>query len=195
MQQVGAGAKRRRPLVTIRVLARDILVWKYDLPLTSPSIPESLQVSNQIFRCTTVISSVMLPLALLRSFYLYSCYFYHFPLRFAFQLHDEDFVHFTCEPINPTGEGQVVIYHKNILLSRFLTLPYICTLPSHIRQTIITFALRTSNATGSTTSGISDYAGDRPWGGLGTHPQCCCRAASLPISSLHSSQIAGLVWL
>ncbi|KAJ7787988.1 hypothetical protein B0H14DRAFT_2926580 [Mycena olivaceomarginata] len=70
-------------------------VWKCDLPRTSPSILGPVQASNQLFRRTTVIPCVVLLLALPRSFYFNSCYFYHFSPRFGFPLRDEDLVHFT----------------------------------------------------------------------------------------------------
>jgi hypothetical protein len=70
-------------------------VWKCDLPRTSPSILGPVQASNQLFRRTTVIPCVVLLLALPRSFYFNSCYFYHFSPRFGFPLRGEDLVHFT----------------------------------------------------------------------------------------------------
>jgi hypothetical protein len=57
------------------------------------------------------------------------------------------------------------------------------------------YSLHTANATGWTTSGISDYARDWLRGGLGTHRQHCCGAAYLPICLCVAAGLLGLSWL
>ena len=170
-------------------------VWKCDLLRTSPSISEPARPANQLFRHILFKPYLILPAALACPFYHYWHSFYQFSLRFGFHLHHRDFAQSTRKSIHSMQEGQVFFYCRNVLLLCFELYSIFLYSLSYITQTIIYFALRTANATSSTSSGISDYAGDWPQGGLGTHPWHCCGAASLPIHLCIAPGLLGLVWL